>query len=82
MKQPEGLRTCAKCQATTRAGKSCRSPAVTGKRVCRMHGAFAGAPRGKRNGSFKHGGETQEAVALRREASALLKRIREDGITA
>lgn len=44
-----------------------------------MHGGArgSGGPRGKTNGSWKHGGWTKEAVELRREAAALLKAVRE-----
>ena len=45
-----------RCGAKTRAGETCRAPAVRGKRRCRMHGGAAesGAPRGNRN-ARKHG---------------------------
>ena len=63
-------------QAKTKAGKSCRSAAVKGKRVCFVHGgASPGAPKGRANGSWKHGGWTDEAVALRRAAIRLLKAV-------
>ena len=44
------------CGARTRSGKPCRSPAVRGKRRCRMHGGAAGsgAPVGNKN-AFRHG---------------------------
>ena len=44
----------------------CRSPAVNGKRRCRMHGAAQGsvAPAGNRN-ALKHGGYTREALEMR-----------------
>jgi hypothetical protein len=32
---------------------------------------------GERNGAYRHGCETKEAVALRREVSRLLKAVRE-----
>jgi hypothetical protein len=39
-----------------------------------MHGGTnRGAPKGERNGNWKHGGRTREAVALRRAVSRLLK---------
>jgi len=39
-----------RCRAKSkRSGKPCRSPAVRGSSVCRMHGAGGGAPRGNRN---------------------------------
>ena len=45
-----------------RTGLPCRSPAVKGHRVCRMHGARGGAPTGKRNGNYRHGTRTKEAI--------------------
>ncbi|WP_442955263.1 HGGxSTG domain-containing protein [Parasphingorhabdus sp.] len=65
------------CGAKNRAGKPCRAPAETGKARCRFHGARAGAPRGKANGSYRHGGETKEARSLRAEARRLLKELRD-----
>jgi hypothetical protein len=53
-----------RCNAKSkRTGKRCRAPAVRGYRVCRMHGARGGAPEGKRNGNFKHGARTKQAIA-------------------
>lgn len=47
-----------------------------------MHGGRnPGAPKGERNGMWKHGGETIEAVALRREAGRLLRALRQAGMT-
>ena len=45
-----------------------------------MHGGAAGsgAPKGQRNGNYKHGGATMEATALMRDLNMLarlLKRI-------
>jgi hypothetical protein len=31
-------------------------------KVCRMHGARDGAPEGKRNGNYRHGGRTKEMI--------------------
>ena len=76
-REPESLSKSPRCQARTRAGKPCRSPAVRGKRVCRMHGARGGGPKGERNGAYKHGAFTVEAINLRREVAALLKSIRD-----
>ena len=45
-------------------------------RVCRMHGAGGGAPKGNRN-ALKHGEFTAEATALRREVFALAWMARE-----
>jgi len=49
---------------------------MRGKRVCRLHGGAGGAPKGKQNGAYRHGGETKEAVALRAQASKLLSSMR------
>jgi hypothetical protein len=43
--------------------------------VCKFNGGKAGAPKGERNGAFKHGGNTQAAIALHRAAQALLREI-------
>ena len=48
-----------------RTGKPCRNPAMKNGR-CRMHGGKSpGAPRGERNGNYRHGGRTQQAKAVR-----------------
>ncbi|WP_395451272.1 HGGxSTG domain-containing protein [Aminobacter sp. UC22_36] len=55
-----------------RSGARCNAPAVRGKRVCRMHGALAGAPRGDAHGRFKHGLYTCEKLASERAIAELL----------
>jgi len=62
-----------RCGAKIRAGGTCRSPAVRGKRRCRMHGGAsgAGAPKENRN-ARKHGLFTRTAIAERRRIEALL----------
>jgi len=62
-----------RCGAKTRCGGACRSPAVHGKRRCRMHGGAkgSGAPTANRN-ARKHGLFTGEAIAERRQIQALL----------
>jgi hypothetical protein len=66
-----------RCGARTRSGGACRSPAVSGKTRCRMHGGAAGsgAPRGNRN-AHKHGLFTSGAIAERRQMRALLGEVR------
>lgn len=56
-----------RCGAKTRAGTPCKSPAVSGKKRCRMHGGAkgSGAPIGNQN-ALKHGMYTQEAKELNR----------------
>ena len=66
------------CQARNRKGNPCRCPAMKGKSRCKLHGGKStGAPRGERNGSWKHGGDTNEAVALRRAAGRLIQAVRD-----
>src|SRR5258705_9520342 len=55
-----------------------KSAPVTGRRRCRMHGGAdgSGAPRGSKNGNYKHGRYTEEVQATRqwlREATKLLR---------
>ena len=66
-----------RCGAKTRSGGACRSPAVHGKKRCRMHGGAAGsgAPRANRN-ARKHGGFTRNALAERRQIQVLLGEAR------
>jgi hypothetical protein len=66
-----------RCRARSkRIGKPCRAPAVRGWKVCRMHGARGGAPTGKRNGNYKHGCRTKEAIASMRETAELIRMVR------
>ena len=77
--QPSQLKDAPRCQAQRRRmpGVTCRSPAVKGKRVCRIHGGGkgSGGRKGKANGAYRHGGFTQEAIEERRWASDMLRRI-------
>jgi hypothetical protein len=67
------MRASPHCGARTRSGGSCRSPAVHGKKRCRMHGAApgSGAPRGNQN-ARSHGLFTGDAIAERKRIQALL----------
>ena len=62
---PLPMHRSARCGAKTRRGSPCQSPAVSGKRRCRMHGGAkgSGAPTGKRNGNYRHGRYTAESVS-------------------
>jgi len=66
-----------RCGAKTRSGGASRSPAVHGKKRCRMHGGApgSGAPRANRN-ARKHGLFTRDAIAERRQIRALLGEAR------
>jgi hypothetical protein len=67
-----------RCTATSkRTGKPCQAAAVTGWGVCRFHGAGGGGPKGERNGAYRHGERTAEAVAMRREIAGLTRLTRE-----
>jgi hypothetical protein len=62
-----------RCGAKTRTSGACRSPAVHGKKRCRMHGGApgAGAPKANRN-ARKHGLFTRGVLAERRQIQVLL----------
>ena len=63
-----------RCGAKTRSGKPCRSPSVTGKKRCRMHGGAegSGAPKGNQN-AFKHGYYSKVAIEERRAMKRLIR---------
>ena len=59
LKAVEAMQKALRCKAhSKRSGLPCKSPAVKGYNVCRMHGARGGAPSGKANGRFVHGSRT------------------------
>jgi hypothetical protein len=65
-----------RCGAKTRSGTPCRSPAMPNGR-CRMHGGLSpGAPRGERNGNYKTGRFTKDAITTWRELFAWVKLMR------
>ncbi|MDP1582872.1 MAG: HGGxSTG domain-containing protein [Bradyrhizobium sp.] len=66
-----------RCGAKTRAGGSCRAPAMRGKRRCRKHGGApgSGAPKGNRN-ARRHGVFTKGAIAERRQIQDVLGEAR------
>ena len=53
------------CAMSKQSGLPCRSPAVRGQRVCRMHGAGGGAKPGKAHPNYRHGGRSQDAATMR-----------------
>jgi len=65
---------CLRCGAKTRSGQPCRSPAVQGKKRCRMHGGApgSGAPKGNQN-ALKHGRYTKKALEEERKVRALIR---------
>ena len=73
----EAMLASRRCGAKTRSGGACRSPAVRGKKRCRLHGGApgSGAPRRNQN-ARKHGLFTGEAIAERKQVHALLGEAR------
>lgn len=66
-----------RCGAKTRAGHPCKSPAIRGKKRCRMHGGRSpGAPKGNKH-AYKHGMRSAAAVAARKEAMQVRRNIRQ-----
>tara|TARA_R110001592_G_scaffold9342_4_gene49700 strand:- start:295 stop:546 length:252 start_codon:yes stop_codon:yes gene_type:complete len=66
-----------RCTATSkRTCKPCQAPAVSGWSVCRFHGAGGGAPAGNRNGMYRHGLYTAEAIAERKQVQDLLRQAK------
>lgn len=66
-----------RCTARSkRTGQPCQAPAVSGYRVCRMHGARGGAPYGKSNGRFATGAYTAETIESCRWVQALARMAR------
>tara|TARA_R110000824_G_scaffold104214_6_gene247359 strand:- start:27541 stop:27819 length:279 start_codon:yes stop_codon:yes gene_type:complete len=67
-----------RCGAKTRKGSACLSPAVSGKKRCRMHGggAGSGAPRGNKN-ALKHGVFTREGLEGHKKLMQLIREARE-----
>jgi len=66
-----------RCGAKTRTGSTCRAPAVSGRKRCRMHGGAkgSGAPKANQN-ARKHGLFSGDAIAERRQIRMLLGEAR------
>jgi hypothetical protein len=84
-RQPQGLDAPALAHAPGASvwsldpkGDACQSPAVRGKKRCRMHGGAkgSGAPSGERNGNYLHGRRTKQHMAEMRLARAILAQAR------
>jgi len=77
---------CPRCQAkSNRTKQQCRSPAIRGKRVCKVHGGRSTGPRTQQGrnlcGAAKtlHGRETRAIRAKRQQALAELKLLERMG---
>lgn len=66
-----------RCGARTRSGGACKSPAVSGKKRCRMHGGAtgSGAPRGNNN-ARTHGLYASVKKEERRRIQELMRQTR------
>jgi hypothetical protein len=68
------LRRAPRCGALTRAGNACQRPALRGRKRCRLHGGLSpGAPRGRKNGNFRNGSWTADAVKERKWLRSLVR---------
>ena len=73
----ERMQKAPRCSAhSKRTRERCRAPAVGGWNVCRFHGAGGGAPKGERNGAYRHGGYTQETLAASQYVRAMVKLLK------
>ena len=72
MDPTQRLRDAPRCTAKAkRTGERCKCPAVTGWKVCRVHGAGGGAPCGSKHPNFRHGLRSRRFVDVRRLVSQL-----------
>ena len=73
-KRLENLSRAPRCGAQTRVGMACQRPAIRGRKRCRLHGGLSpGAPHGRKNGNFRNGTWTAEAIDERRWLRSLVQ---------
>jgi hypothetical protein len=77
---------CQACSSSSSALASFRSsvsnPSVRGRTRCRLHGGLSpGAPRGPKNGNFKTGDWTAEAIQERKWLRSLVQSFAKTGRT-
>jgi glucans biosynthesis protein len=66
------------CGARTRLGMRCEQPTVPGRKRCRIHGGLStGAPKGEKNGNYRNGEWTAEAIRERKWLRAMMKVLTE-----
>ena len=71
-----------KCGARTRTGTPCQRPPIRGRTRCRLHGGLSpGAPRGAKNGNFRNGDWTAEAIEERKWLRSLVQSFAKTGTT-
>jgi glucans biosynthesis protein len=62
-----------RCGARARAGALCERPPISGRTRCRLHGGLSpGAPHGSKNGNYRNGAWTREALEERRWLRSLV----------
>jgi hypothetical protein len=78
VRHTEAMLSSPRCGAKTRSGTPCQSPAVAGKKRCRMHGGApgSGAPLGNKN-ALKHGRSTRQEREKRRGVYGVIRALRE-----
>ncbi|TRD10906.1 hypothetical protein FGU71_02880 [Erythrobacter insulae] len=75
--EPEILAAAPRCLAKTRKATACQSPAVKGRKRCRMHGGTnPGAPKGNQN-ARKHGGYSAQTKEAMRYVKAIARLVRD-----
>jgi hypothetical protein len=75
MKREYSFQKAPRCSATSkRTRERCKAPAVRGWTVCRFHGARGGGPKGERNGMYRHGLNTKEAMKERHSYSTIARK--------
>ena len=62
-----------RCGARTRRGTACLKPALSAKTRCQLHGGRSTGVKGERNGNYRHGRYTKEAIANRRAADVRVR---------
>jgi len=76
--QPERLASAPRCLARTRSGTECQSPAVKGRKRCRMHeGTNPGAPEGNSH-ARKLDGRSAKAMAAARYLRGIARLVTDD----
>ena len=79
--RPRDLKQRTHCGARTRAGGPCQRPPIRGRKRCRLHGGLSpGAPRGPKNGNFKSGDWTAEAIAERKWLGSIVQSFAKRGL--
>jgi hypothetical protein len=74
MNREFAFRNAPRCAATSkRTRERCKAPAMRGRAVCRFHGARGGAPKGARNGNYRHGLYTKDTIEEYRRLLELLR---------